>query len=169
MEKYVSKFDGCVYVLTQSMVMEDGELRSEDKTLIWRDAPCGLEEACDHNIPHTEFVDFYYGEPNEEDTEYYIKEYWKKKLADKQTDVVEKKVEVVEKQPKVVAELPVCFVNMIAACLTTIQEHDLLDLVYGKFASVDEKETVRDDLEFVLREFCDVLQELDEDTVIVKK
>ena len=142
--------------------MEDGELRTEDKTLIWRDAPCGLEEAWDHNIPHTEFVGFYYGEPNEENTEYYIEEYWKKKVADKPVEVVEKKSEVV-------VELPVCFVNMISACLTTIQEHDLLDLVYGKFASADEKETARDDLEFVLREFCDVLQELDEDTVIVKK
>ena len=79
------------------------------------------------------------------------------------------KTEIVEKQLEVVAELPACFVNMIAACLTTIQEHDLLDLVYGKFASVDEKESSRDDLETVLREFCDVLQELDEDTVIVKK
>ncbi len=162
MSKYVSKFDGCVYELTKSMVMEDGELRTEDKTLIWREAPCGLDEAWDNNIPPTEFVGFYYGEPNEEDTEYYIREYWKKK-------VVDKPVEVVEKKSDVVAELPICFVNMIAACLTTIQEHDLLDLVYGKFASVDEKETVRDDLEFVLREFCDVLQELDEDTVIAKK
>lgn len=162
MSKYVSKFDGCVYELTQSMVMEDGELRTEDKTLIWRDAPCGLDKAWENNIPPTEFVGFYYGEPNEEDTEYYIREYWKKK-------VVEKPIEVVEKKPDVVTELPICFVNMIAACLTTIQEHDLLDLVYGKFASVDEKETSRDDLETVLREFCDVLQELDEDTVIVKK
>lgn len=162
MSKYVSKFDGCVYELTQSMAMENGKLCSEDKTLIWRDAPCGLDEAWENNIPPTEFVGFYFGEPNEEDTEYYIREYWKNK-------VVDKPIEVVKKKPEVVTELPVCFVNMIAACLTTIQEHDLLDLVYGKFASVDEKETVRDDLEFVLREFCDVLQELDEDTVIVEK
>ena len=162
MKDYVSKFDGCVYTLTESMAMEDGELRTEGKTLIWRDAPCGLDEAWENDIPPTEFVGFYYGEPNEEDTEYYIREYWKNKVVDKPIDVVKKK-------PEVVTELPVCFVNMIAACLTTIQEHDLLDLVYGKFASVDEKETVRDDLEFVLREFCDVLQELDEDTVIVKK
>lgn len=162
MTNYVSKFDGCVYTLTDSMVMEDGELRSEGKTLIWRDTPCGLEKAWEHNMPHIEFIGFYYGDPNEEDTEYYIEEYWKKKVADKKTEVVEKK-------PEIVTELPVCFVNMITACLTTIQEHDLLDLVYGKFASVDEKETVRDDLEFVLREFCDVLQELDEDTIIVKK
>lgn len=162
MSKYVSKFDGCVYTLTQSMAMENGKMCSEDKTLIWRDAPCGLDEAWENNIPPTEFVGFYYGEPNDEDTEYYIREYWKKKVVDKQADVVEKK-------PEVVAELPMCFVNMIAACLTTIQEHDLLDLVYGKFASVDEKEATRDDLEFVLREFCDVLQELDEDTIIAKK
>ena len=160
--KYISKFDGCVYELTRSMVMEGGKLCDEDKTLIWRDAPCGLEEAWENNVSPTEFVGFYYGDPNEEDTEEYIKEYWKKKVVDKQTDVVEKKSDTV-------AELPVCFVNMIASCLTTIQEHDLLDLVYGKFASVDEKETVRDDLETVLREFCDVLQELDHDTVIVKK
>lgn len=162
MSKYVSKFDGCVYELTQSMAMENGKLCSEDKTLIWREAPCGLDEAWENDIPPTEFVGFYYGEPNDEDTEYYIREYWKKKVVDKQ-------VEVVENKPEVVAELPVCFVNMIAACLTTIQEHDLLDLVYGKFASVDEKEAARDDLEFVLREFCDELQELDEDTVIMKK
>ena len=162
MSKYVSKFDGCVYELTESMVMEDGRLCSEDKTLIWREAPCGLDEAWENDIPPTEFVGFYYGEPNDEDTEYYIREYWKKKVVDKSVDVVEKK-------PEVVAELPICFVNMIAACLTTIQEHDLLDLVYGKFASADEKETVHDDLETVLREFCDNLQELDEDTVIVKK
>ena len=162
MSKYVSKFDGCVYELTSSMVMEDGELRTEDKTLIWREAPCGLEEAWENNITPTEFVGFYYGKPNEENIEYYIKEYWKKKVVDKQDKVVEKK-------PDVVAELPICFVNMIAACLTTIQEHDLLDLVYGKFASIDEKETARDDLEAVLREFCDELQELDEDTIIVKK
>ena len=167
MDKYVSKFDGCVYTLTQSMVMENGKMCSEDKTLIWRDAPCGLDEAWENNIPPTEFVGFYYGEPNEEDTEYYIKEYWKKKVEDKK--VVDKKIEVVEKKPDVVAELPVCFVDMIAACLATIQGHDLLEFVYGKFASVDEKEAVRDDLETVLREFCDVLQELDEDTVIVKK
>ena len=169
MTNYVSKFDGCVYTLTQSMAMEDGKLYSEDKTLIWRDAPCGLEEAWEHNIPHTEFVGFYYGEPNDEDTEYYIKDYWKKKIASENTDAVEKKTEVIEKKTEVVADLSVCFVNMIAACLDTIQEHDLLDLVYGKFASVDEKEASRDDLETVLREFCDVLQELDEDTVIVKK
>jgi hypothetical protein len=153
--KYVSKFDGCVYTLTESMVMEDGELRSEGKTLIWRDAPCGLEEAWEHNMPHTEFIGFYYGDPEDEYTEDYIKDYWKKKIA--------------EKKQNVVAKLPVCFVNMIAACLETIQQHDLLDLVYGKFASADEKEASRDDLETVLREFCDVLQELDEDTVIVKK
>ena len=169
MSKYVSKFDGCVYELTQSMAMENGKLCSEDKTLIWRDAPCGLDEAWENHIPPTEFVGFYFGEPNEENTEYYIKKYWGKKIVDNQSDIVEKKTEVVKKKPEVVAELPICFVNMISACLTTIQEHDLLDLVYGKFASVDEKETVRDDLEFVLREFCDVLQELDEDTVIVKK
>jgi hypothetical protein len=162
MYQYVSKFDGCVYTLTESMVMEDGELRSEGKTLIWRDAPCGLEEAWEHNMPHTEFIGFYYGDPEDEYTEDYIQDYWKKKVAGK-------KIESVEKKQEVVAELPVCFVNMIAACLTTIQEHDLLDLVYGKFASVDEKETVRDDLETVLREFCDNLQELDEDTIIVKK
>ena len=167
--KYISKFDGCVYELTRSMVMEDGELLDEDKNLIWRDAPCGLEKAWEHNMPHTEFVGFYYGDPNDEDTEHYIEEYWKKKVASNKTDVAEKKQEVVEKKPNVVADLPVCFVNMIAACLETIQEHDLLDLVYGKFASVDEKEASRDDLETVLREFCDVLQELDEDTVIVKK
>ena len=169
MTNYVSKFDGCVYTLTESMVMEDGKLCTEGKTLIWRDAPCGLEEAWEHNMPHTEFIGFYYGDPNAEDTEYYIEEYWKKKIANKKTEVVEKTTQIVEKKQKVVAELPVCFVNMIAACLTTIQEHDLLDLVYGKFASVDEKEASRDDLETVLREFCDVLQELDEDTVIVKK
>jgi hypothetical protein len=162
MTNYVSKFDGCVYTLTESMVMEDGELRSEGKTLIWRDAPCGLEEAWDKRIPHTEFIGFYYGDPEDEYTEEYIEDYWKKKVAEKQNEAGEKK-------QKVVAELPVCFVNMIAACLETIQNHDLLDLVYGKFASRDEKEASRDDLETVLREFCDVLQELDEDTVIVKK
>ena len=162
MNNYVSKFDGCVYTLTESMVMENGKLCTEDKTLIWRDAPCGLDEAWEHNLPHTEFVGFYYGEPNDEDTEHYIEKYWAKKVARNQSKPVEKK-------QKVVAELPICFVNMIAACLETIQQHDLLDLVYGKFASRDEKEAVRDDLETVLREFCDVLQELDEDTVIVKK
>lgn len=159
---YVSKFDGCVYTLTKSIVMEDGKRYDEDKTLIWREAPCGLDEAWENNISPTEFVGFYYGEPNDEDTEHYIEEYWKKKIASKNTDVSEKK-------QNVVAELPVCFVNMIAACLETIQQHDLLDLVYGKFASRDEKEASRDDLETVLREFCDVLKELDEDTVIVKK
>ena len=169
MNKYVSKFDGCVYTLTTSMVMEDGKLCTEDKTLIWRDAPCGLEEAWERNLPHTEFVGFYYGEANDEDTEYYIEEYWKKKVASKKNDAIEKKQEVIEKKPETVADLPACFVNMIAACLETIQQHDLLDLVYGKFASRDEKEASRDDLETVLREFCDVLQELDEDTVIVKK
>ena len=160
--KYISKFDGCVYELTDSMVMEDGKLLTEDKTLIWRDAPCGLDKAWDNKIPHTEFVGFYYGEPNDEYTEEYIEAYWKKKVASKNTDVAEKK-------QNVVAELPICFVNMIAACLETIQEHDLLDLVYGKFYSAGEKEASRDDLETVLREFCDVLQEIDEDTVIVKK
>ena len=169
MNYYVSKFDGCAYTLTKSIVMEDGKRYDEDKTLIWREAPCGLDEAWENNIPPTEFVGFYYGEPNAEDTEHYIEEYWKKKVASKQIKIVEKKQEVVEKKPDVVAELPACFVNMIAACLTTIQEHDLLDLVYGKFASRDEKEASCDDLETVLREFCDVLQELDEDTVIVKK
>ena len=162
MNHYVSKFDGCVYTLTRSIVMEDGKSYDEDKTLIWREAPCGLDDAWENNIPPTEFVGFYYGEPNDADTEHYIEEYWKNKVVSKQTDIVEKK-------PNVVAELPVCFVNMIAACLETIQQHDLLDLVYGKFASRDEKEASRDDLETVLREFCDVLQELDEDTVIVKK
>jgi hypothetical protein len=78
--KHISRFDGCVYQISRSMDDENGKLKNDDITLIWRDAPCGFEAAEENRIPHREFVDWYWGEYDYKIVESYIRKYYERKL-----------------------------------------------------------------------------------------
>lgn len=78
--QHISKFDGCVYEISYSVTMEDGEERDDDITLIWRDAQCDFDDAEENDIPLREFIGWYFGEYNFAITEQYVKDYYKKKL-----------------------------------------------------------------------------------------
>ena len=81
--KHISKFDGCVYEIGYAMTHENGKEYSDDVTLIWRDAPCGMDEAWDNDMPPREFINWHCGEYDYDMAEDYIKDYYKKKLENK--------------------------------------------------------------------------------------
>lgn len=68
-------------------------------------------------------------------------------------------------QPKTI-DLPICFVDLIEDCLTTIQKHDLLELVYGCYTDPEDEKAKKFDLQTVLDEFCKPLTARDEDVTI---
>ena len=81
--KHVSKFDGCVYEISESVdieLMKQGKGYRDDITLIWKDPSCGFEEAAKHGIAQRELVGWYWGEYDYKIIERYIKEYYKEKL-----------------------------------------------------------------------------------------
>jgi hypothetical protein len=62
------------------MTRENGKEYRDDTTLIWRDAPCDIDDAEENGVPLREFVNWYFGEYDYATTEQYIKDYYKKKL-----------------------------------------------------------------------------------------
>lgn len=155
--EHISKFDSCVYEISYSMGYEDEELREDDITLIWRDAPCDIDAAWEEDIPPRELVGWYFGEYDFDITEEYIKDYYKAKLNIKEQPV--------PKKPKTM-DLPICYVHLIENCLRTIQDYNLYKLM-----SWDKDEESIEHLKLhiaeVVEDFCKPLDELDEDTEII--
>lgn len=81
--QHVSRFDGCIYEISYSVADENGIQKEDDITLIWRDPPCGFEEAEDNDIPQRELVGWYWGDYDYKMVEGYIKDYYKTKLKEK--------------------------------------------------------------------------------------
>lgn len=149
--KHVSKFDGCTYEISYSMSKENGKQYDDDITLIWRDSPTDPEETNGIDLPIMEMVGWYAGDYDYEDTEWFIKDWYRKKLETKPA----------LKKPKTM-DLPICYVNFIAACLDTIKAHNLYALVDGEC----DTEDVQYKLNEVLTDFCEPLFEYN-DTVII--
>lgn len=149
--KHISKFDGCTYEISYSVAMENGKECRDDITLIWRDVPINWEEAHDMDIPMRELVGWHYGEYTYDDAEWYIKDWYRKKL----------EVKPAPKKPKTM-DLPVCYVNFIADCLDMIKKYNLYALLSGEA----DPEIAKDHLDEVLTSFCEPLFEYD-DTVII--
>ena len=81
--KHISRFDGCVYEISESVdleLMKQGKGYRDDITLIWRDPPCGFEEAEENGITQRELVGWYWGDYDYKIVERYIKKYYKAKL-----------------------------------------------------------------------------------------
>lgn len=152
--KHISIFDGCTYEISYSMSMEgNGKQYDDDITLIWRDAPCGIDVAWEEDIPPRELVGWYFGEYDFVLVEGYIKDYYKAKWNIKEQPV--------PKKPKTM-DLPICYVNFIADCLDAIKKHNLYALLSGEC----DPECAKDHLDTVLTQFCEPLFEYD-DTVII--
>ena len=155
--KHISKFDGCVYDISYSMTMEDGELKDDGVIVIWKNAPCGVDDAFDADLPIMEFVAWYCGDYDYDDVEWQIKHYYREKL--------EQKNQPAPKKPKTM-DLPICYVHLIEDCLKTIQDHNLYELMSW---DKDEEsiEHLKWHIEDVLSDFCKPLDELDIDTEII--
>lgn len=149
--KHVSKFDACTYEISYSMSMENGKQYDDDIIIIWRDAPTDPNEANGVGLPIREIVGWYCGEYDYEDTEWYIKDWYRKKLEAKP----------LPKKPKTM-DLPICYVNFIADCLDAIKKHNL----YALLSSECDPEYAKYHLDTVLTQFCEPLFEYD-DTVII--
>lgn len=81
--KHISRFDGCVYEISESVdidLMGQGKPCRDDIILIWRDAPCGFDAAEANGITQRELVGWYWGEYDYKITESYIQKYYKAKL-----------------------------------------------------------------------------------------
>lgn len=156
--KHISKFDGCVYDISYSMSKENGKEYDDDITIIWRDTPCGFDSAYENDLPIREFVNYYAGEYDYDDTEYYIKKYYEEKLKQKEQPT--------PKKPKTM-DLPICYVHLIQDCLQTIQDHKLYELVDSYDKDEESIECLKDHIEDVLERFCKPLDELDIDTEII--
>lgn len=149
--KHISKFDGCTYEISYSMSMENGKQYDDDITIIWRDTPTDPNETNGIDLPIREIVGWYCGEYDYEDTEWFIKDWYRKKLEAKPTP----------KKPKTM-DLPICYVNFIADCLDAIKKHNLYALLSGEC----DPAYAKDHLDTVLTQFCEPLFEYD-DTVII--
>lgn len=155
--KHISKFDGYEYEITYSVDYEGDKVLNDDVILIWRDAPCGIGNAFLHDIPPRTLVGWYYGEYDEAIVENYIKDYWKKQLAESEVRV--------PKKPRTL-DLPICYVHIFEDCLRLIQNHNLHALLY----EVDDEDflkALKCDLDDVLENFCKPLDELDKDVKII--
>ena len=151
--KHVSKFDGYDYEISYSMADEDGQLKHDDITLIWRDAPCGVGQCLLENIPPRELVGWYWGEYDFKIVEDCITKYWENKVASSKQP---------KSKPSKTINLPICYVNFIGACLHMIEQYNL----YALLDDEGDPECAKDHLKEVLEEFCEPLFEYD-DTVII--
>lgn len=156
--KHISKFDGYEYEISCSMANEDGQLKHDDITLIWRDAPCGVGNAFLQDIPPRELVGWYWGEYDFETVEEYIKKYWAKKVGASEQP---------KQKPSKTMDLPICYVHLIEDCLHTIQDHNLYELVDSYDKDEESIKYLKWHIEDVLNDFCKPLDELDEDTEII--
>ena len=158
--KHVSKFDSCVYEISESVdleAMKQGKGYRDDITLIWRDAPCDVDLAFEKDIPPRELIGWYFGEYDYDDAEWQIKHYYRNKL--------EKKEQPAPKKPKTI-DLPICYVHLIEDCLRTIQDHNLYELMNWD-KDEESLEHLKWHVEEVLDGFCKPLDELDEDAEII--
>jgi hypothetical protein len=86
-------------------------------------------------------------------------------LLEGMTKVLEEVAEQNQPRPRQI-DVPICFVHLIQDCLMAIKRHNLYSLVYD-FDGKDELDTIQMDIDFVLRNFCKPLDELDMDTEII--
>lgn len=158
--KHISKFDGYEYEITYSVDYEGNKVLSDDIILIWRDAPCGIGNAFLQNIPPRTLVGWYYGEYDEAIVEDYIKDYWKKQLAESEVRA--------PKKPKTL-DLPIAYLHVIQACLQTIQKYDLYKLLDCYDGNKDREflDALKLDVDYVLKGICEPLDELDKDIKII--
>ena len=153
--KHISKFDGCVYDISHSVGVENGKEYDDCICLIWRDAPCGFDEAFDKDIPVQELVGWYHGDYEYDTTEYYIKDFYKKLLNKSECKV--------QKQLKTM-DLPIAYVNFIGDCLDIIKEHDL----YALLSAYDDcPEIAKQHHDEVIERLLKPLYEYDEDMKII--
>ena len=153
--KHISKFDGCVYEISHSVGVENGKKYDDCICLIWRDAPCGIEEAWDNDMSPREFINWYCGDYDYDYTEEYIKDYYKEKM--------QKQEQVQKKQPKKM-DLPIAYVNFIGDCLDIIKEHDL----YALLSAYDDcPEVARQHHDEVIERLLKPLYEYDDDAKII--
>jgi hypothetical protein len=136
------------------MSKENGKEYDDDITIIWRDTPCGFDSAYENDLPIRELVNYYAGEYDYDDTEYYIKKYYEEKLKQKEQPA--------PKKPKTM-DLPICYVNLISDCLEIIKKHNLYALLsYDGDAEIAEDHVVE-----VFECFCKPLEEQNEDLKII--
>lgn len=154
--KHISIFDGCTYEISYSMSMENGKQYDDNITIIWRDALTDPNEANGVDLPIREFIGWYCGEYDYEDTEWFIKDWYRKKLEAKP----------IPKKPKTM-DLPICYVHLIQDCLTTIQDHNLYELIDSYDKDEESIEALKGHIEDVLCYFCGPLDKLDIDTEII--
>lgn len=157
--KHVSKFDGCVYDISYSMTMEKGELKSDGITVIWKNAPCGVDDAFNMDLPIMEFIDWYAGNYDYDDVEWHIKKHYQDKLNKKES---EKKLTTMC--------LPIAYVHLIADCLDVIKKHEL----YKLLEAYDGTEKMIDILQSNVEEVIDYTERIDvwadcDDVLIAKE
>lgn len=75
--KHISKFDGQVYEISKSVSMVDGKQYDDDITLIWYDKPYNDNVCYDEDYDARVFVNWYWGEYDEELTDAFIGDYWR--------------------------------------------------------------------------------------------
>lgn len=159
--KHISKFDHCVYEISESVdlnLMKKGKAYRDDITLIWRDAPCGLDIAYEKDdISPRELIGWHWGAYDFDITEEYIKDYYKTKL-DIKEQPTPKKLKTID--------LPIAYVHLIQNALQVIQKHDLYELLYDSDDS-DLLDALKSHVSEVLESFCDPLYKLDIDTKII--
>ena len=156
--KHVSKFDGCVYEISHSVGIENGKEYDDCVCLIWRDAPCGIEEAWDNDVPPREFINWYCGEYDYDFTEDYIKDYYKEKM--------QKKGHSPQKQPKTL-DLPISYVHFIGDCLDVIEKHNLYALLSGYSHDENDWDVARSHLAEVVERLLNPLDEYGDDAKII--
>lgn len=157
--KHVSKFDGCVYDISYSMTMEKGELKSDEITIIWKNAPCGVGNAFDMDLPIMEFINWYAGNYDYDDTEYYIKKHYEEKLT--QTEQHKPMFDMMY--------LPIAYVHLVADCLDVIKKHGLYKLLETYDGTNEMMNILRSDVDEVIKYTEDIDVFADCDDVLIAK
>ena len=154
--KHFSKLDNYEYEIAHSASDFEGCPKYDDITLIWRDAPCGIDVCFTKDIPPRELIGWYWGAYDFELTEGYIKDYWKKKVCDSEKP---------KPKPAQSIDLPIAYVHFISDCLDVIREHNLYLLLNG-YDECD-LDAAKSHLEEVEYSFCKELDEYGDDVTII--
>ena len=152
--KHISKFDNCIYEIAYSASDEDGTPKYDDITLIWKDAPCGVDIAWKEDIPPRELVGWYWGEYDFDLTEGYIKEYYQAKLQPPKEDLSSTRT----------MDLPICYVHLIDDCLELIKKHNLYTLLS---AYQDCPDAAQSHIKEIQERFCQPFDDYGDDAVIL--